>query len=383
MRDEGADIPLPLPCPPVVPAAEAAGTLLRHVLFQARAGGYHTYRIPGLAVTARGTILAHCEARRDTPWDYGPMDVLVRRSRDGGVTWTPPAVLIAGEGDNVANTVMIPDRDTGGVHLLYCRAYKRCFYTHSQDDGVTFAPPVEITEVFEQYRQEYDWTLIATGPGHGLQLRSGRLLVPVWLSTSVDQRPTLVSVIYSDDQGAHWQRGPVIVRDDDGQGIVNPMEAVAAELRDGRVLLNVRNASPAQRRAVSVSPDGVHDWAPFRFDPQLREPFCMASLCRLPEPDGALVWANPDNLTRSGQPGTENVGGCDRKCVTMRLSDDEGLTWAHSRVLEPDWSGYSDLAAGPGPSICCLYESGCIDNLMWDIAGINFVRFDRSWLEGR
>ncbi|MFA5204458.1 MAG: sialidase family protein [Lentisphaeria bacterium] len=362
--------------------APATGPLHQQVLFQAREGGYHTYRIPGLALTAKGTLLAHCEARRDSPWDYGQMDILVRRSTDGGATWTPPAVLIPGEDKNVANTVLIPDRDTGGLHLLYCRDYKRCFYAHSTDDGLTFSPPVEITDVFEQYRHEYDWVLIATGPCHGLQLRGGRLLVPVWLSTSVDQRPTLVSVIYSDDRGAHWRRGPVIVKDGDGQGVNNPMEAVAVELRDGRVLLNVRNAAPAQRRAVAVSPDGVTGWTPFRFDPQLREPFCLGSICRLPGPDGGLVWANPDNLTRSGQPGTEKVGGSDRKNLTVRLSEDDGQTWAHSRVLEPGWSGYSDLAALPGGTVCCLYESGCVNNLMWDIATLTLARFDRTWLAG-
>lgn len=367
--------------------ARAGGELKQAVLFRARQGGYHTYRIPGLVVTAKGTVLAYCEARKDSPWDYGPIDILLRRSVDGGETWTEPTVLVAGGGKAANNAVMIVDPDTAVIHFLYCIAYKRCFYTLSHDDGLTFAPPTEITDVFEQYRPEYDWHLIATGPGHGLRLRSGRLLVPVWLSTTEQQKPTMVSVIYSDNHGKQWHRGPMILRDGDGQDVANPMEPIAVELQDGRVMFNVRNASSSQRRAVSTSPDGVNGWEPFRFDPQLREPFSMAAICRFSsrphDPDHAIVWANPDNLTQSGQPGTACVGGSDRKCMTVRLSTDEGKTWQHSRVLEPGWSGYCDLAVGRDKTIYCLYESGCIDNMMWEIESIQLARFDRKWIEHR
>ncbi len=58
----------------------------------------------------------------------------------------------------------------------------RCFYIRSDDDGLTFTKPVEITATFDQFRPEYDWKVLATGPAHGIQLKSGRLLVPVWLS---------------------------------------------------------------------------------------------------------------------------------------------------------------------------------------------------------
>lgn len=368
----------------VVRAREIGPELEQTVLFQARQGGYHSYRIPGLEVTAAGTILATCEARKDSPWDEGDIDLLLRRSTDRGRTWTPPTVLVDAGKQAAHNAVLIADRADGDVHFLYCVDYRRCFYCRSGNAGSTFDKPVEITSVFEEYRRDYNWKLIATGPGHGLRLASGRLLVPVWFSTSKEQRPTMSSVIYSDDGGRHWNRGPIVVRDGDGQGIGNPMEPILVELGDGRVLFNVRNASKAERRAVSISPDGVQHWSPFRFDPALPEPFCMASLCRLaPRPgerSAPLVFANPDSLTRSGQPGTAAVGGHDRKRLTVKLSSDEGKTWPVSRVLEPGWSGYSDLAAGRDHSIYCLYESGCINNMMWDVQAVTFARFNRAWL---
>lgn len=372
------------------PTTESAQTkravpyLERTVLFQARHGGYHSYRIPGLTVTASGAILAYCEARKDNPWDYGNIDLLLRRSTDHGRTWSPQTVMVDAGRHAAHNAVLIAGRADNDVHFLYCVDYQRCFSCNSVDAGTTFSKPMEITSVFEEYRREYDWKLIATGPGHGLRLASGRLLVPVWLSVNKEQRPTMSSVIYSDDEGLHWKRGPMIVRDGDGQGIGNPMEPILVELRDGRVMLNVRNASKAERRAVSVSPDGVRNWSPFRFDQALLEPFCMASLCRLSpragEPIAPLVWANPDSLTRSGQPGTTSVGGHDRKRLTIKLSTDEGQTWPVSRVLEPGWSGYSGLAYDNEQSLYCLYENGCVDNMMWDIRAITLAKFNRSWL---
>ncbi|MFN9973028.1 MAG: exo-alpha-sialidase, partial [Phycisphaerae bacterium] len=82
------------------------------------------------------------------------------------------------------NPVAFADRKKGLVHFIYCVEYMRAFYLRSDDDGRTFSAPVEITSTFDQFQKDYAWKVIATGPGHGIQLRNGRLLVPVWLSTS-------------------------------------------------------------------------------------------------------------------------------------------------------------------------------------------------------
>jgi sialidase-1 len=347
-------------------------------LFTARAGGYATYRIPGIVVTAAGSILAYAEARRTGIGDWDAIDLLLRRSADGGATWSTPQTIAREEKLPLHNLVAIAARD-GVVHLLYCLNYERCFYRRSDDDGVTFSPPVEITGVFDGWRPAYAWNVLATGPGHGIELANGRLVVPVWLSTGGKKhRPSVVTSLVSDDHGRTWARGEILPTT-----VANPSETVAVQLADGRVLFNLRHephASPAERRrAVSTSPDGAAGWSPLRFDDALLEPVCMASIVRLDEDGGRdrIAFANPDSLDDKLTKGR----AADRKNLTIRLSADEAQTWAHARVLEPGVSAYSDLAAGPGGVIWCFYECGALDGNMYATKCLRLAKLTTAWVE--
>lgn len=357
--------------------AIAAAELEKADLFRGGEGGYALYRIPGVVVTARGTVLAYCEARRTGKSDWDTIDIVLRRSTDGGKTWTEPRkiadvpgpktknpVALAqglGRPEDVTynNAVMIPDR-SGAVHLLFCLEYARCFYQRSDDDGLTFSPPVEITAAFDRFRPEYDWKVLATGPGHGIQLRSGRLVVPVWLSPGTGggaHRPSVTATIFSDDEGKTWQRGEIAVPDT--AEWTNPNEAALVELADGRVLLNARSESKAHRRLVTMSPDGATKWSRPRFDEALLEPICEGSLARLTPAQGGgkarILFANPHNLGRAA--GDEVPGRSrDRRNLSVKASDDGGATWPVNRVLEPGPSGYSDLAVLPDGTVLCFYE---------------------------
>lgn len=376
-------------------------------LFVAGEGGYKLYRIPGIVVTSRGTVLAYCEARKGDSGDWGTIDVLLRRSLDGGRNWSPPQQLVHVEGDlpinpvaaaqnldrpglnTVNNPVAIVDHQSGAVHFLYCLEYMRCFYIRSDDDGATWTDPVEITAAFEAFRPDYDWQVLATGPGHGIQLQvgpfRGRLVVPVWLSLGTGghaHRPSVAATIYSDDHGASWRRGQIAVPDT--PEFVYPNETAAVQLADGSVLLNSRSESPAHRRVVTHSPDGAADWSPPRFDPALLEPICMAGLVRVRMPTasgpGVIAFSNPHNLAR--RDGQESAGKSrDRVNVTIKLSDDEGQTWPSQRLLEEGYSGYSDLAALPDGALLCLYERGSTDDRSsFRAARLTLARFDEAWV---
>ena len=124
-------------------------------LFEAGKDGYVLYRIPGIVVTKKGTVLAYCEAREHSGNDWDHIDVMLRRSTDGGKTWLPRQNLVTLEGAFVRNPaavkmklarqgeiainnpVAFTDAKTGAVHFLFCVDYGRCFYMRSDDDGKT------------------------------------------------------------------------------------------------------------------------------------------------------------------------------------------------------------------------------------------------------
>ncbi|QDT56755.1 Sialidase precursor [Caulifigura coniformis] len=380
-------------------SAPAAEPFLEKVdLFKAGDDGYALYHIPGIVVTAKGTVLAWCEARRvRSDWDM--IDVLLRRSEDGGRTWSKAEKVVDVPGPKTKNPValrlknvkpgdvtynnpvLIADRD-GTVHFLFCLEYFRCFYMNSRDDGRTWSSPVEITDAFEAFRKHYDWKVLATGPDHGIQLTNGRLVVPVWLSTATGgnaHRPSVSSTIYSDDQGKTWHAGEIAVPLTDE--IINPSETLAIELVDGRVMLNARNESKAHRRLVTISPDGATNWSTPVFDDALIEPICMGSLVRLSTEKTAgknrILFANPANLERAdgkADPGKSR----DRRNMTVRVSYDEGKTWAVSKSVEPSWAAYSDLGVTKDGTILCFYGTGAKS----DFAGekLTVARFNLEWL---
>lgn len=368
-----------------LPAAAAEPALHKQTVFQAGTGGYAMYRIPGLVVTDKGTLIAYAEARKSTAGDWGAIDLVYRRSTDGGKTWGEPTKVDVGGGfekNPVAvnqklgkfpditcnNPVMIPD--TGVVHFLYCVEYMRCFYSRSEDDGRTFSPPVEITRTFEDFRPDYDWKVLATGPGHGIKMsKSGRLVVPVWLSTGEGghgHRPSAVSVIYSDDNGKTWKRGDWVVKHPD---LTNPSETTAVELPNGRVMLNVRHESAPHQRAVSFSADGATKWSKPVPDPALPEPVCMGSLLRVGD---RILFSNP-----------HNTDGRVRRNVSVHVSEDGGKTWKSRRAVESGLGGYSDLAAGPDGWVYCLYERNGFTGTAIQTQALVLAKFNAEWMTAR
>lgn len=382
---------------------------LRTNLFESGQGGYFRYRIPSLARTVHGSLLAVCEARTRTDSDWSHTDLLHRRSTDNGKTWsaasrivpTPPnlsrnpVALVHSQGTaeerTLHNPVLIAARD-GTVHLLFGAEYNRVFHSRSTNDGASFGPAQELTAVCETLRPRYDWKVVAPGPGHGLELGAGRpgktnplagrLVVPIWLSPGTHgggHHPSGIATLISDDHGTTWKAGDLIAKDPDP--VSDPSEATLAELADGRVLLNVRNESGELRRAIATSPDGATGWTPLKLSEALFDPTCAASLVRVPgnsrEAAATLVFANPDNRPASSPNAT---GSRERRGLTVRLSADDGQTWPVHRVLDSGPSGYSDLAAGPDGSLWCLYENSPDSPLSY--ASLTLVRFDLDWVFG-
>ena len=326
--------------PASIPADEPA--IERTILFEEETDGFRLYRIPGIVVTAQGTALAYCEARKFSIADRGEIEIHLRRSTDDGRTWDAPRQIahlgprlprnphlpagklgkdMGGPNEQTVNNPMAIAARDGTVHFVYCVEYMRCFYMRSDDDGVTWSHPVEITATFDAFRSECDWQAIATGPGHGIQLQNGRLVVPVWIATYTDGSSIrkASSVIYSDDAGRTWHAG--------GIAIVGGGEANVAQLSDGRVMLTSRNSDPRDRRAVTFSPNGAGDWSPVEFADELLEPGCMAGLV---EYRAAAADGRPMHLFSSLH--TTVREHKERKDLTITVSYDDGRTWPVARL---------------------------------------------------
>ena len=360
---------------------------------------YSLYHIPGIVVTAKGTVLAWCEARHGGG-DWSDIRILLRRSTDDGKSWSPPRNIAEVEGPKrknpVApkpknldeagvtynNPVLIADKD-GTVHMLFCLEYERAFYQRSEDDGVSWSKPVEITAIFESFRSHMDWKVLATGPNHGIQLQNGRLLVPIWLSTSGSHRPSVTATIFSDDHGKTWKAGDVAVPCTEEW--INPNETVAIELQDGRVMLNVRNESKAHRRLLTTSPNGSSDWTTPKFDQALLEPICMAGLARYEHAGKSLLlFSNPHTLDgrREGEPKPGEARA--RKNLSMKISRDEGQTWPVNKLIESGPSMYSDIAVTRRGTILCFYGRGKTPGTVatgYIGSGLTLARFKLEWLE--
>lgn len=321
-------------------------------VFDPKIHPYSSLRIPALVVSKRGTLLAFAAGRIDSGSDWADMDLVMRRSNDGGNTWEPLQVVAQREGHAPTdNPTPIVGRD-GTIHLVYQRDYARAYYIRSVDDGKTWTEPTDITYAFDAFQDEYPWKVLAPGPGHSIQLRSGRLVVPVWLAASDvvtphrSHRPSRIATIYSDDGGATWQRGALVP---DVPGFKNPSETMAVELADGRVMLNIRNESNRRRRGVSYSDDGISGWTPPAYVEDLFEPICMGSILRVDHSGGSgLLFVNPDSESMPNHP---------RANLTVKWSTDGGETWPVAKVLEPGTAGYADLALGLDGTGYCLYET--------------------------
>jgi sialidase-1 len=330
--------------------------------------GFHSYRIPSLVVTTKGTILAFAEARKANKSDFGHIETVLRRSSDGGKTWSPIQV-VASDGENaVQNPTAVVDRSNGTIWLMLIRIdgakyrnekdlvasaarTRSAWVTRSRDDGATWEKPRDITESVCRP----DWRDCVPGPGVGIQMWSGRLVIPAChFTVGASMNDAVNAPMYSDDHGETWKLG----------GDTDPKmdESHLVELADGSLLLNMRSNRGLGRRGISISKDAGMTWSKVSDDPTLVEPVCEGCLIRYS--DANLLFSNPAN---------EKKG---RSRLTVRASYDEGKTWPVAKLLHAGPSAYSCLAVLPDRTIGCLYEHG----VKSPAATITFARFSFGWL---
>ncbi len=319
---------------------------MKTAVFTSGEDGYHTYRIPSLLVTRKGTLLAFCEGRRAGQGDHGDIDLLVKRSEDGGENWSDQRVIYGEAGEvTIGNPCPVVDQRNGTIWMPFCRENNLVLMMKSEDDGQSWSAPTDITK--DVKRPTWKW--YATGPGVGIQLErgdhAGRLVIPC------DHREHEgydcgSHVIYSDDGGTTWQIGEVIKP--------GANECQAVELLDGSLLLNMRMQTDSNgRRGTTRSKDGGLSWSALSHDENLPCPKCQASLIRMPsDSEDRLLFTNP---VAEDSPGPDYGK---RANMTLRISNDAGASWTEKSVLHEGPAAYSSLAALQGGDAGCLYEGG-------------------------
>ena len=329
-------------------------------LFTSGAEGYDTFRIPALAVAPDGTILAFCEGRERGVDDFYAMDLVLKRSEDNGATWGDLQLLIAGGENTMHNPTVVVDTHTNTVWLAFCKDIYEAYLIKSTDSGATWSDPIDISGEVRQPT----WSNVNFGPGHGIQLRNGRLVLPGdhIVGTRGDWIFDHSHLVYSDDHGASWKVG--------GSTAGPASECEAVETQDGSLYLDVRSMDRRITNRVSAwSQDMGAGWSDLVIVDDLPDPHCQGSIVRFTDEDrhdkDRILFSNLASTTA-------------RENITLRVSHDECRTWAVSKVLYAGPAAYSDLAIASDMTVCCLYERGVSD----PYESIRLAQFNLEWLTG-
>ncbi|MGC4821458.1 exo-alpha-sialidase [Micromonospora sp. DT63] len=348
-------------------------------------GTVASVRIPGMAVTNNGTVIAVADARVNGSYDLGGgtnnIQIAMTRSTDGGRTFDQPRVIHAPAtiSEGAGDPSLLVDRTTGVVYCFYTRSPKpgisfwsgssglntaddpnslHLQYITSRDNGATWSAPVELNPTIKVAT----WQQAFFSSGHGIQSSTGRLIQPFVYRDAAGLTQT--GNIYSDDHGVTWRRG--------GPAGGNINESKAIERGTGAIVQNMRHNS-TRSRFYSTSTDGGVTFGPATASAVLTDPLCNAD---------EISYLRPSEVGTNGAPVrtrtalfSNNAAPAARNDLTVRLSTDDGASWPARALVKPGGAGYSTMAVLNDGTVGNLYEVG-------DTGGIFFARFTVDWVKG-
>lgn len=348
------------------------------VVFRSGDDGYNSYRIPAIVKTANGDLLAFCEGRVKDVEDFGNVDIVMKRSTDGGATWGKLQKLADFDELQAGNPAPVvdlldPEYPNGRVFLFYNtgnsheyelrkgNGLREAFYITSTDGGVSWSEPVNITTQVHRpklvqsnpaYNFEEDWRSYANTPGHGIQFTEGkykgRIYIPANHSAGAPKDNWLdynAHSYYSDDHGKTFKLSENV-------SFEGSNESMAAQIGTDELYMNSRNQrGDFKSRIVSKSSDGGISWDTTFYEHALPDPINQASVLSFKENEKwLLAFCNAaDSVSRDN--------------LTLRLSRDGGNSWFFNKSIakskkgyKGDYAAYSDLVELSASEVGVLYE---------------------------
>jgi sialidase-1 len=336
-------------------------------------GPYACYRIPAIICLPNGDLLAFAEGRMKNCADFGNVDIVMKRSRNKGKTWTGMNLVVDNgelQAGNSAPVVDLTDRrfPEGRIFLFYNtgtasendvrqgKGIREVWYVTSSDNGKSWSPPVNITTSVHRpmqpsfnpaYTFTADWRAFANTPGHAMQISSGPFRGRIYIAANHSKGEPLPHYAdgrsfgyFSDNHGETFG----ISEDLPLQG---SNEATAAWTQTGGLYLNARNQAGDPRcRIAAFSSDGGATWDSVYYEKDLPDPVCEGSVLAAGDPPGnVLLFSNPASAS-------------ERKDLTLRISRDGGRTWPGSLLIARGDAAYSDLCPIGKKRFGCLFEKG-------------------------
>lgn len=330
-------------------------------VYQAGQEGYKSYRIPAIIALRNNDLLAFAEGRVNDASDFGHVNIVMKKSHDGGRSWSPLQVVAANDTLQAGNPAPVldltdPAYPQGRIFLFYNtgnapegeirkgKGSREVWYRTSIDGGTTWSPPVNITRQVKRS----GWRSYANTPGHAMQFTAGgykgRILVAANHSEG-DPQPGFTDyrahTFYTDDHGKSFHLSETI-------SVAGSNEATAAALYSGQLMMNMRNQHGDPKcRIVAISSNGGSHWDTTYFDYQLPDPVCEGSLLNIgyKHHQAILAFCNNNDTVR-------------RQKLTLRVSFNGGKSWKKSYLIDKEGvsTAYSDIVKTAKRKVGILYE---------------------------
>ena len=340
--------------------------------------GHKSYRIPVIIGLPTRDLLAFCEGRVHGAGDFGDINIVMKRSSDGGKTWQALQTIVDADSLQAGNPAPVVDVNDpayprGRIFLFYNtgnnhegevrKGYglREVWYKTSTDNGTTWSDPVNITlqvhrprqpRVNAAYNFAEEWRSYANTPGHAMQFQNGkhkgRIFVAANHSAGDPQKQFMdykAFGFYTDDHGKTFRIGEDV-------NLQGSNESMATELSNNKLMMNSRNQrGDVKARIISISSDGGASWDTTYFDTTLVDPVNQGSILTIGKRKGKniIAFCNADDAKR-------------RDNLTLRISYDEGKTWSKNYRIDKgaesnnDFTAYSDIVPLSDKQIGVLYE---------------------------